>query len=167
MAKVFDIVRRPRRERPTPASTRKRSSSSSTLFLFLLLVFFLVGASLLTGSPKQVSQESKPVKQEAPAQIASPPPIPQPSTAHTIQLLDGSDDPNKFQKIQQQLASANLNVTSTEPARFTYEKSTVYYRPGLESQAKQVAEVLRDLQPTLKESKVTGFYDILVIIGRK
>lgn len=87
-----------------------------------------------------------PTPAASPAASPTPAPSPSPSPAKKaggkVQVLNGTSVEGRAVKVGKRLEAAGYDVVATAPAARGYEKTTIFYQPGFEQMAKDIAALL-------------------------
>jgi len=105
-------------------------------------------AAVATPSPTRASPTAavSPTATVSPA--ASPVPTVSPSPSPTkkatgkVQVLNGTAVQGRALKVKARLEGAGYDVVATAPAARSYDKTTIFYQPGFEQMAKDIAALL-------------------------
>ena len=171
MGKIWDI-RPPRQRAKTQAPTkiRKRSSNRGTFFFGMVVLIFL-GIFFLETSKNPSQNINGQATAKPPASSTAPTPAATPTKKETnaplIKLLNGSGRSEETVSIKELVTDAGFAVSKTENALNIYEGTIVYYEPGREKEAQEIAKTLVKYQPKLQPFSQDAPYDIIVVIGTK
>lgn len=103
-----------------------------------------------------------------PTAPATPPPTPEldPATV-TVQVLDAvlDDDGAAADRVADRLREAGYRVVAVNRAVRVYERTTVFYSPGAEAAAAQVAALLGSEQVAPKPDNLTAAVQVHVVVG--
>lgn len=73
---------------------------------------------------------------------AAPSPSPSPVEKAQVQVLNGTATVGLAQRARERLEQAGFEVLSVGNARTRYDKTTVFFKPGFESIAREIARVI-------------------------
>jgi LytR cell envelope-related transcriptional attenuator len=86
--------------------------------------------------------DASPLPSPSPSSTQSPPsPAPAPHSGK-LQVLNGTSTTGLALKAAQKLREAGFEIAATAPAAKSYPKTTIFYQPGKEQLARDVASVL-------------------------
>lgn len=176
----FRTVRRPKNASPAPVvrqpkQTRQAGILATLIFLGLILIGFglLYEANLapIPGSQKTTEKTSpsnnqKPSNLDRLNQTAGDRTAPENRVRDSIQVYDSGAGTASVEEAIKALADEQLTAKNVGKSQFEYDKTYIWYSTGFEDQAKKIAAVLIGRQTAVKESKVSGPFDILIYLGK-
>ncbi len=175
MARDFDFSRRRAHAAPSRSSGRSRRPKTSPL---TILVFVGLGvlAVIALAQGLSVSKTTNPSeKSTTPTNNLDTTPTPQSSSTTTaassqpivIKLYDGGAGSQAVELIAKRLTDAHYTVENLDKSLIEYDQTTIWYRQELADTAKEIVTHLSDRQVVLKESAISGAFDILIYLGHK
>lgn len=194
MAKMFDIVPKPKPSHHSPSSTaKKRSSLSNFLFagilIFLLIIIANVAlpktkpseepnnnalsinqpTSTATNTTSQATSPSPtPTQKQTEAATSSVPTDNVDKSAIKIKLLNGSGKSGLAQQVKTQLESKGFSIVTTGTAKNLYSTTTIYYTTNNQAQAQLLKDNLDNKNCKIQENnQLTSGYDLLIVLGTK
>jgi len=84
---------------------------------------------------------------------------------YSLRVLNGSDGSYSTDQLTKRLTAAKLSVTTTGTANNSYDKSTLYYTSGHETDANAVAHALGHDTMPIEASDIAVPADVLYVIG--
>lgn len=78
----------------------------------------------------------------SPAPTVSSSPSPSKKAGGKVQVLNGTGVQGRALKVRDRLEAAGYEVVATAPAARSYEKTTIFYQPGFQQMAKDIAALL-------------------------
>ena len=84
-----------------------------------------------------------------------------------IKLYDGGAGSQTVELIAKRLTDAHYTVENLDKSLIEYDQTTIWYRQELADTAKEIVTHLSDRQVILKESAISGAFDILIYLGHK
>jgi len=85
----------------------------------------------------------------------------------SVQVYDSGAGTVAVGDIVTKLKGLGYQTENVNESQFKYDKTYIWYREGLLTEAKKIESVLSDRIVGLKETKIAGSFDILVLVGEK
>lgn len=176
----FRTVRRLKNASPAPAGRRpKQTRQAGILATLIFLGLILIGFGLLyeanlapTPRSQETTEKTSPSNNQKPGnlgqlnQTAGNRTAPENKVRDSIQIYDSGAGATSVEEAIKALADEQLTVKNVGKSQFEYDKTQIWYSAGFEEQAKKIAAVLIGRQTAVKESKVSGPFDILIYLGK-
>jgi len=174
MARDFDFSRRrARTTSPRSVSRSRRPKTHLVTVLILIGLVVLAVAALNQGlhSAKTPSNSlsTSPTSSSTATITSQSSPVVATSSSQsvTIKLYDGGAGNQTVDLIAKRLTDAHYTVENLDKSLIEYDQTTIWYRKELAEAAKEITTHLTDRQIVLKESAISGAFDILIYLGRK
>ncbi|MEK7170726.1 MAG: LytR C-terminal domain-containing protein [Patescibacteria group bacterium] len=87
------------------------------------------------------------------------------SSTPTVQIYDSGAGADKVKTLQEKLKTLGYSAENLDNSQFNYDKTYVWYRTGLKAEAEKIGSTMPERQVTLKETKISGTFDILILLG--
>lgn len=84
-----------------------------------------------------------------------------------VQVYDSGAGKEIVDKVVTQLKGLGYPAENVNESQFKYDRTYIWYREGLLTEAEKIKSVLTGRDIGLKETKVAGSFDILVLLGNK
>lgn len=168
MGKIWDIIPPGKKPKNHPHRSAARKKSNSPAVFFVLVIIIIVGIFLYSASqntPINIDGATTSSQQKAP--IVQPENSPTQKTRGQllIKILNGSGRSEEASKVTLVLSGLGFEVLKTENALSLYDQTTVYFEPGQEKYAQEIAQNLNDYQAKTQKFSQESPYDIIVVIG--
>ena len=157
----------------TNSQNQSLGKKSKALWWWLLIIIVVVVGSILIGYIYYQQQLQSSTTTALSALTTSP----GQSTASrsnvsstqniSIQVYDSGGGVEAVNSVITKLKGLGYATENVSNSQFNYNKTYIWYREGLVSEAEKIASVLNDRQVGLKETKVAGSFDVLVLVGEK
>lgn len=123
-------------------------------------------AAVARPSPTpDVSPTPLPSPSPSPGTEVSPSPSPAATSRGELQVLNGSGVQGQGLKAAEELEEAGYTIRATDNAVRRYEKTTVFYQPGFESMARDVARILGSNLVQQAPSSVSKSIPVTAVVG--
>ncbi len=172
MPRDLDFVRRPRRESPTIHKPSRQPRSGSMAIAFVIIILVVGGilvAQYLSSKPTSapaLNAGQTPTTSTTPPTNSTTPTNQTKSSQAVIQIYDSGGGADELKKVSDSLAKT-YQIKNLGPSQFDYDKTYVWYRKEFKTDANAIAKLLSDRDVSLKESEISGVFDILVYVGKK
>lgn len=161
----------------TPVSVVGRQQGAKSAWLWIILAVLVLGAIwALWQSLRPVSSSTTPdlavtAPQTAP-KTSSPTTdgslfAPEHSGGLKIQIYDSGAGSGAVGALQDKLKALGYGSESLDKSQFTYDKTYIWYRAGLENEAIKIQSTMPERTTTLKQIASSGLFDILIYLGVK
>ena len=174
MARDMDFKRPPRRPEKVVHKPKKPKSSISVpmAIIIILGIGALSYGAIITmqQSPSLTTSTTNTAVSTSPSPVVTAPVASATGTttisSMTIKIYDAGGGAASTEEVDNLLKQGGFKTDSTDKAQYEYDKTYVWYRKGLETQADQIKTLLKSRDVALKESKLEGVFDILVFVGK-
>ncbi len=121
--------------------------------------------SQLTTAPATTSQTDT----SAAATTTSEPSTGSPLTnsVTTVNIYDSGAGEEALKTAITAIEKAGYATNNLATSQLQYDKTYIWYRADLSSDAKKIAAALNDREVIISPTKVTGAFDILIYLGKK
>lgn len=157
---------------PVPASRPVQKKRGGSLWL-ITIVTILASAAVLywqLGRPQAVVNTQKTETTSLPTletgtsangSILSPT-----KTGPSIQIYDSGAGKEAVNAAINKLKTIGYTAEDLDQSQFTYDKTFIWYRAGMLTEAEKIKTLLADPSITLTETKITGLFDVLILLGK-
>lgn len=101
----------------------------------------------------------------SPIPTVSPSPSPAKKAGGKVQVLNGTAVQGRAPKVRDRLEAAGYDVVSTAPAARSYDKTTIFYQPGFQQMAKDIAALLGVGVVQVAPSNLDKSIPVTVVVG--
>jgi len=162
---------------PMPAPGQKLVTSRSqaghgTKFVWVIIVIILAIGVLTVWEflkPSSVTNKVSPITTTAPgsAPAAANNLLATKSSLPLIQVYDSGAGADAVAKEIATLKALGYTAENLEKSQFNYDKTYIWYQAGLEAEATKIASTMPSRVVELKETKIAGSFNILILLGTK
>jgi len=171
MARDIDFVRRPKPKTAEPAKPRPKKAKAPWQLAFWLIIAGLIALGLAlylqfssAGGNNRSQQPAENSSQDA-SQTTVGSNEQRPDSL--IQIYNSGAGEQTLLEVINHLESQGYTVENLANSQFEYDKTYIWYRKGLVTLAEQIAKALPERSTALKETQISGAFDILIYLGRK
>ncbi len=126
-------------------------------------------APIASPSPSRPSPIASPTPtatvSPAPSPIPTVSPSPSKKASGKVQVLNGTAVQGRAPKVRDRLEAAGYDVVSTAPAARSYDKTTIFYQPGFQQMAKDIAALLGVGAVQAAPSNLDKSIPVTVVVG--
>jgi len=172
MARDFDF--KPRRQKPVSAPRRSRDFKGSFVVTAAVVLSLLGGAywAFVAGSTVGQPTDDGNVQNTTKSNLTTNDTVPLTTTkpsevALTIQLYDSGAGPDEVDRVKARLETLGYVVKNLGRSQFDYEVTYIWHRANREQEAKELAAILEGREIVLRQSQISGIFEVLIFLGKK
>lgn len=126
---------------------------------------YLYYRSQLTTAPAATSQTDTSIPATTTSEPASGSPLT--NSVTTVNIYDSGAGEEALNTAITAIEKAGYSINNLAASQLQYDKTYIWYRTDLSSDAKKIAAALSDREVVISPTKVTGAFDILIYLGKK
>lgn len=171
--------------RTTPSPAVASPKGLKSIWLWLVIILLVAGATWAlwqslqpVSSPtavKPVLTASEPTSSGLQKKSSTAPQeatssnlfSPQQSGSIKIQIYNSGAGENAVAALQDKLKVLGYGSENLDKSQFNYDKTYIWYRAGLESEATKIQSTMPERVTSLKQIASSGLFDVLIYLGTK
>lgn len=88
------------------------------------------------------------------------------TSSASVQVYDSGAGAEAVNEVVAKLKAVGYSAENLERSQFNYDQTYIWYRVGALPEAEKVKTILGERKVSLKETQISGSFDVLVLLGK-